>query len=110
MYFQKEPVFTAIILGIGVVLYLVFRARKTGKSFRGFMGGNEQPQRDTMNDLMTLIVLQQLFSDRESTKSSIPSKPSFNASNQCNLKKQVLELFDKYDAENHSCNTLSKER
>ena len=70
MYFQKEPVFTVIILGIGIAVYLFFKARKSGKGIAGLFGGNELPnQQDKMNDLMTLIVFQQLLSNSSNSDS-----------------------------------------
>ena len=108
MYFQKEPVFTIIILGIGIAVYLFFKARKSGKGIAGFFGGNEFPnQQDKMNDLMTLIVFQQLLSNSSNSdskqanhsqmdKKSISSNKN-TTSDQTTLEKEILELFDKYD-------------
>ena len=108
MYFQKEPVFTIIILGIGIAVYLFFKARKSGKGIAGFFGGNELPnQQDKMNDLMTLIIFQQLLSNSSNSgskpanqsqldKKSISSSED-TTSDRATLEREILELFDKYD-------------
>ena len=108
MYFQKEPVFTIIILGIGIAVYLFFKARKSGKGIAGFFGGNEFPnQQDKMNDLMTLIIFQQLLSNSSNSgskpanqsqldKKSISSSED-TTSDRATLEREILELFDKYD-------------
>ena len=111
MYFQKEPVFTVIILGIGIAVYLFFKARKSGKGIAGLFGGNELPnQQDKMNDLMTLIVFQQLLSNSSNSsskpvnhsqldkKSNLLNEDEDITSDRTTLEREILELFDKYDA------------
>ena len=108
MYFQKEPVFTVIILGIGIAVYLFFKARKSGKGISGLFGGNELPnQQDKMNDLMTLIVFQQLLSNSSNSGSKPVSHSQLDKksislnedtpSDQTTLEMEILELFEKYD-------------
>lgn len=108
MYFQKEPIFTVIILGIGIAVYLFFKARKSRKGISGLFGGNELPnQQDKMNDLMTLIVFQQLLSNSSNSGSKPANQPQLDKksispnedtpSDRATLEKEILELFDKYD-------------
>jgi len=108
MYFQKDPIFTVIILGIGVAVYLFFKARKNGKGLTGLFGGSSAGQQDKMNDLMTLIVFQQLISNSSGSNAKSTSQPQSNkdnalvskesSSNRTALEQEILELFDKYDS------------
>ncbi len=96
MYFQKEPVFTVIILAIGIVMYFFIKARKSGKGLFSFMGGSMDPQQDRMNDVITLLMLQQLISDTPKNqppssvqkKQEVPTEP---------IEKEIMALFEKYD-------------
>lgn len=70
MFYQREPVFTIIIIGIAVGLYLFFRSRKSSSRRRsgGFFSAitgrtNDQYERN-IDDMMTLMMLQQLFSKK----------------------------------------------
>jgi len=76
MYFQKNPVFTGVILcGFGALLLL----RKRRKNNRGnpqhrvrtgFLS-SKVPVNNTSNDLVTLVVLQQMFSSRKDNQFKI---------------------------------------
>ncbi len=64
MFYQKEPVYTVLIVGVGVVLYLVYKAKKSGNGLLGsFFGGNQSHQDRNFDDLVALMMLQQLVSD-----------------------------------------------
>lgn len=96
MYFQKEPVFTVTILAIGIGMYFFIKARKSGKGLFSFMGGNMDPQQDRMNDIITLLMLQQLISDTPKNqpppsvqkRQEVPTEP---------IEKEIMALFEKYD-------------
>lgn len=63
MFYQKEPFYTVIIIGIGVVIYFVYKAKKSGNGLLGaFFGGSKSHQDSRLDDLIALMMLQQLTS------------------------------------------------
>ena len=71
MFYQKEPVYTILIVGAGVVLYLVYKARKSGKGLLGsFFGGGQSHQERNFDDLVALMMLQQLVSNNSQNNSA----------------------------------------
>ena len=64
MFYQKEPFYTVIIVGIGVVIYLVYKSKKSGNGMLGgFFSGNQSLQDSRLDDLIALMMLQQLSSN-----------------------------------------------
>ena len=102
MFYQREPVFSIIIICISVGLYLFFRSRRSGRKrgrrgiLTSLMGGN-RPQDTNIDDLITVMMIQQLFHEPNKSTPSNPTKE-----NQCSkqeqeiekAKKEILELFD----------------
>ena len=68
MYYQKNPVYTVIIIGIGIGLYIFFRSRKSGRGT--FLSGKRDNREELMDDFMMLMMLQQLFNHPSSQESS----------------------------------------
>jgi len=67
MFYQKEPIFTVVIVGAGVALYLVYKAKKGGKGLLGsFFSGNQSHQDRNFDDLVALMMLQQLMATNSS--------------------------------------------
>ena len=63
MFYQREPFYTVIIIGIGVIIYFVYKAKKNGNGLLGaFFNGNQSPQDSRLDDLIALMMLQQLSS------------------------------------------------
>ena len=63
MFYQKEPVYTLVIVGVGLALYLYYKAKKNRKGLLGtFFSGNQPPQERNFDDLVALMMLQQLIS------------------------------------------------
>ena len=63
MFYQREPFYTVIIIGVGVVIYLVYKSKKSGKGLLGgFFSGNQLQQDSRFDDLIALMILQQLSS------------------------------------------------
>lgn len=102
MFYQREPVFSVIILGMIVGIYLFFRSRRStrrGKSkgiLGSFLGGN-QYQENQMDDLITLMMVQQLFQNsNKSANLDRQDKPpiSEKEKNIEKTKKEILDLFE----------------
>ena len=63
MFYQKEPLYTVIIIGVGMVIYFVYKAKKSGNGLLGaFFSGNQSHQDSRLDDLIALMMLQQLSS------------------------------------------------
>lgn len=71
MFYQKEPVYTVVIIGIGVVIYFVYKSKKSGKGLLGgFFSGNQPQQDSRIDDLIALMMLQQLSSTNPQNNSA----------------------------------------
>lgn len=79
LLYQREPFYTFVFLGAGIIIYMVYKARKSGNGFfGGFLSGKSSTQDNTIEDLVSLIMLQQLLSENSNSGSSnntnIPDK------------------------------------
>ena len=71
MFYQKDPVYTLVIIGVGLFFYLFYKAKKSGNGLLGtFMSGNQTSQDRNFDNLMALIMLQQLLSNNLQGSSS----------------------------------------
>jgi hypothetical protein len=71
MLYQKEPFYTVVIIGIGVVIYLFYKTRKNGNGLLGaFFSGNNSHQDNRLDDLIALMMLQQLTSTNSQSNSA----------------------------------------
>ncbi|MEJ2295992.1 MAG: hypothetical protein P8Y23_14645 [Candidatus Lokiarchaeota archaeon] len=72
MFYQREPIFTIIIIGIVAGLYLFFRSRKSssrrrrGGFFSSITGRTDDRYERNIDEIITLMMLQQLFSEKSS--------------------------------------------
>jgi hypothetical protein len=72
MFYQKEPVYTVVIIGAGVIIYFVYKAKKSGKGlFGAFLSGSQSQQDSRLDDLIALIMLQQLTSGNSQNNNAI---------------------------------------
>ena len=71
MFYQKEPLYTVVIIGIGVVIYFVDKAKKSGNGLLGTLfSGNQSQQDSRLDDLIALMMLQQLTSANSQNNSA----------------------------------------
>ena len=71
MFYQKEPFYTVVIIGIGVVIYLVYKTKKNGNGWFGaFFSGSQSHQDSRLDDLIALVMLQQLASTDSQSNSA----------------------------------------
>jgi len=98
MFYQKEPVYTLVIIGVGLFFYLFYKAKKSGNGLLGtFMSGNQTSQDRNFDDLMALIMFQQLLSNN--SQGSSASQAISEESQKCReeidkIQKEVLELLE----------------
>ena len=102
MFYQKEPVYTLVIIGVGLFFYLFYKARKNGggngKGLLGaFMSGNQTSQDRNFDDLMALIMLQQLLSNNpqgSSASREISEESQKRREEIDKIQREVLDLLD----------------
>ncbi|MFW9829351.1 MAG: hypothetical protein ACFFB4_03335 [Promethearchaeota archaeon] len=98
MYYQKNPVYTIIIIAIGIGIYIFFKSRKgKGGLFKKFIGRDRSETDDRMDDLITLFMLQQMFNNSIQNKNQIQEKetPKNKRSEELEKEKQeILELLE----------------
>lgn len=88
-----------IIIGVILVGYLYIKSKRSGstRGFFGFMKGNPQQQNSNFDDIITLMMLQQLFNSPSTGSSNLPNpdKEENNKENHIEqTKREVLELLD----------------
>jgi len=77
MFYQKDPILTVTIIVIGVGVYIFFKSRKgKGGIVNAFFSGRSNSQDSKIDDLITLIILQQMFSTPSSNEISNGNKAS----------------------------------
>jgi len=98
MFYQKDPLYTLVIIGVGLFFYLFYKAKKSGNGLLGvFMSGNQTSQDRNFDDLMALIMLQQLLSNnpQDSSASREISEESQKRREEINkIQREVLGLLD----------------
>ena len=96
MFYQKNPVYTIVIICIALGTYFLYKSRKSnGNRYRGgfrFLSGKSTYQNDNMDDILMLLMIQQIFS------------PSFNSE----LAKSELSTNEK-QAEESEIDTIKRE-
>lgn len=97
MFYQKEPFYTVVIIGIGVVIYFVYKAKKSGNGLLGaFFSGSQSQQDNRLDDLIALMMLQQLTStssQNNSTSQVISEKARKRYEAIDKTQKEVLDLL-----------------
>jgi hypothetical protein len=96
MYYQKNPFYTVIIIGVGIGFYVFFRSRKSGRGT--FLSGKRNVREERMDDLMMLIMLQQLFNQPQSREAPQDKNPhknrDHNESKLYNSEQEILDLLE----------------
>ena len=98
MFYQKEPVYTLVIIGVGLFAYLFYKAKKSGNGLLGvFMSGNQTSQDRNFDDLMALMMLQQLLSNNpqgSSVSGEISDESQKRREEIDKIQGEVLDLLD----------------
>jgi hypothetical protein len=99
IFYQQNPVY-AIIIIIGFIgLFLFFKSRKfsSKRGGFGFLSGRQASQDNRMDDLITLIMLQQLMnSNSNGSKDRIDQEEDYEFREKYieQTKKEILDLLD----------------
>lgn len=97
MFYQREPVYTLIIAGAGLTLYLYYKAKKSGKGgIDSFFSGPQSSQERNFDDLIALMMLQQLISSNPQTNTAskqISEESKKRREEIEKIQKEVLDLL-----------------
>ena len=97
MFYQKEPFYTVVIIGIGVVIYFVYKSKKNGNGLLGaFFSGDQAHQDSRLDDLIALMMLQQLTTNNSINNSAsqvISEKAQKRLDAIDKTQKEVLDLL-----------------
>ena len=66
IFFQQNPLYAIIIIVIGLGVYILFKSRSSNssKGVLGFLTGAHSQQDSRIDDLITLMMVQQLLSSK----------------------------------------------
>jgi len=99
MFFQQNPLYAVIFIGIFIAVYLYVKSKRAGSGggVFGFMKGNPQQQNSNFDDIITLMMLQQLFNTpgaNSPERYNDPIKEKTKEEQIEQTKQEVLELLD----------------
>ena len=98
VFYQQNPVYAIIIIVLFVGVYLFFKSRSSGpnKGVFGFFSGKNTPQDNRMDELITLMMIQQLMnSPSDSTNNQVINEKKEEKDRYIDkIKKEVLELLE----------------
>jgi len=95
MFYQREPVYTIVIVGIGLALYLFYKAKKSGKGLFGtFFSGPQSSQERNFDDLIALMMLQQLISNNPQNNTASKQISEESKKRREDIEKTQKEVLD----------------
>lgn len=98
IFYQQNPMYAIIIIVLFIGVYLFFKSRSSGSSrgMFGFFSGKNAQQDNRMDDLITLIMIQQLMnSTSESSDNRVIDDKKKEQDQQIDkIKQEVLELLE----------------
>ncbi len=95
MFYQQSPVYAIIIIGIFIAGYIFVKSRKSGSGIGGFLKGKSAQPNNHMDDLITLIMLQQLTNNTNSRLDSIEERDNNDHEKHIEkIKQETLALLD----------------
>lgn len=95
MFYQREPVYTLVIAGAGIALYLYYKVKKNGKGGLGsFFSGPQSSQERNFDDLVALMILQQLISSNPQTNTASKQISEESKKRREEIEKTQKEVLD----------------
>ena len=95
IFYQQNPMYAIIIIGVFIVGYIVVKSRKSGSGIGGFLSGKNSQPNSTMDDLITLMMLQQLTNNSNSDLKQFEDRSNNDQEEQIErVKQEALALFD----------------
>jgi hypothetical protein len=99
IFYQQNPVYAVIIIVCFIGLFIFFKSRRSSSkrgSF-GFFSGRQTTQDNRIDDLITLMMIQQLMaSNSNGSKERMDPEDKFNQKEEYieKTKKEILDLLD----------------
>jgi hypothetical protein len=98
VFYQQNPMYAIIIIVLFIGVYLFFKSRSSGSSrgVFGFFSGKNAQQDSRMDDLITLMMIQQLMnSSLENNDNRVDYEKKKEQDQQIDkIKQEVLELLE----------------
>lgn len=95
MFYQQSPVYAIIIIGIFIAGYIFIKSRKSGSGISGFLKGKSSQSNNHMDDLITLMMLQQLTNNSSSRIEEVDATKDNEHENYIEkVKQETLALLD----------------
>ena len=96
MYYQQNPIFTVmiVIIGLGAYLFLKSRGKKNGNNRFGFLSGRPSQYSEGSDTLLTFVMFQQfLDSDSHENQIQVNTENSQRIKEIEKIKEEVLDLL-----------------
>ncbi|MFX1304395.1 MAG: hypothetical protein ACFE9X_13650 [Promethearchaeota archaeon] len=97
VFYQQNPVYAIIIIVLFIGVYLFFKSRSSsGRGVFGFLSGKQPQQESKIDDLITLMMIQQLMnsSSQNSDNQTRDEKKKEHEQHIDKIKKEVLDLLE----------------
>ena len=95
LFYQQNPVYAIIVIGAITVGYLYIKSKRSqsgSSGFLGFMKGNPQQTTGNYDDLITLMMLQQLFNSN--TNHRVHEEDNSQKEEIDHIKQEILDILD----------------
>lgn len=98
LFYQQNPVYAVAVIGIFLVVFVIFKSRKhsSGRGAFGFLSGKQSQQNNRMDDLITLMMIQQLMNSNGNRSNHQPPQED-NKEHKSYIKKvhnEIQELLE----------------
>ncbi|MHA2036239.1 MAG: hypothetical protein ACW972_08875 [Promethearchaeota archaeon] len=95
MFYQQNPMYAVIVIGIFIVGYVMVKSRKSGKGISGLFHGKGIQPHNSMDDLITLMMLQQLTANSNMRHDKYEEEASMKHEREIEkVKQEALALLD----------------
>lgn len=97
MFYQQNPMYAIIVIALFVGVYIFFKSRSSRSRGRGlgFFSGKNVQQDSKIDDLITLMMIQQLMNSPSQTNNNQgQNKKEEEDEHIDKIKKEVLELLE----------------
>ncbi|MFW9822411.1 MAG: hypothetical protein ACFFE4_05725 [Candidatus Thorarchaeota archaeon] len=96
IFYQQNPVYAFVIIGVFIVGYLLFKSRKSGLGGSRFLKGQSSQSTNNMDDLITLMILQQITNNSNSELRKLEEHNDTEHEHYIEkMKQEALSLLDK---------------
>ena len=95
MFYQQNPMYAIIIIVIFIAGYIFVKSRKSGSGIAGLFKGKATQSNTNMDDLITLMMLQQLTNNSNSRFERVEDHDNNDHENHIEkVKQEALDLLD----------------